>query len=129
MAAPDKTWKIPWHLMLIFLCLSAGILVLGYLFYANQAAHFRREMEAQLNAIANLKVKQIVDGRQAPCLPPESQAGRGPSGSRPFGERRSKVPAGQIQGAAFCQDPTCGEKIALQLAVESGLIKGRENIL
>jgi PAS domain S-box-containing protein len=57
-------WKIPWHLVLIFLLLSAGILVLGYSYYENEAAHFQRETEAQLNAIANLKVKQIVAWRQ-----------------------------------------------------------------
>jgi signal transduction histidine kinase len=58
------SWKIPWKLILIFFLLSAGILVLGYLYYGQQAAHFQRETEAQLNAIANLKVRQIVAWRE-----------------------------------------------------------------
>ena len=55
---------MPWHLVLIFFFLSAGILILGYLYYEHQAAHFHRQMMAQLNAIAELKVKQIVAWRQ-----------------------------------------------------------------
>ncbi len=64
MAPAGKSWKFPWHLVLIFFFLSAGILILGYLYYEHQAAHFHRQMEAQLNAIADLKVKQIVAWRQ-----------------------------------------------------------------
>lgn len=64
MAQPGNSWKIPWHLMLIFLLLSAGILTLGYFYYQYQADHFQREMEAQLHAIADLKVKQITAWRQ-----------------------------------------------------------------
>jgi PAS domain S-box-containing protein len=64
MAPAGKSWKIPWHLVLIFFFLSAGILVLGYLYYDHQAALFHREIKAQLNAIADLKVKQIVAWRR-----------------------------------------------------------------
>src|SRR4030067_112159 len=61
---PDKTWKIPWRLVLIFFLLSVGILAFGYMYYANQASHFRSGIEAQLNAVANLKANQIVNWRQ-----------------------------------------------------------------
>jgi PAS domain S-box-containing protein len=57
-------WKIPWHLVLIFLLLSAGILVLGYVYYESQVAHYQREMKADLNAIADLKAKEIMAWRQ-----------------------------------------------------------------
>jgi hypothetical protein len=60
MEPAGKYWKFPGHLVLIFFFLSAGILILGYLYYEHQAAHFQREMEVKLNAIANLQVKQIL---------------------------------------------------------------------
>ena len=64
MVFTDNSWKILWKLILIFFLLSAGILALGYLYYVQQATHFQREIEAQLNAIADLKVKQIVAWRR-----------------------------------------------------------------
>ena len=36
----------------------------GYWYYEHQQSHFREETEAQLNAVANLKVNQIVAWRQ-----------------------------------------------------------------
>lgn len=62
--AADNSWKILWKLILIFFLLSAGILALGYLYYVDQKARFQREIEAQLNAIADLKVKQITAWRR-----------------------------------------------------------------
>jgi hypothetical protein len=68
MALPHKsfpnTWKTPWHLVLIFSLLSAGILGLGYFYYAYQVALLERAKEAELNAIADLKVNQIMAWRQ-----------------------------------------------------------------
>ena len=64
MAPPSYPWKIPWHLVLIFLLLSAGISVLGYVYYKKEAVHFQRETEADLNAIADLKVQEIMAWRQ-----------------------------------------------------------------
>lgn len=61
--APNSS-KIPWRLLVIFFFLSAGIVALGYLYSDRQGAHFQREMEAQLNAIAAMQVKQIVFWRQ-----------------------------------------------------------------
>jgi len=68
MALPHKsfpiTWKTPYHLVLIFSLLSAGILGLGYFYYAYQVALLERAKEAELNAIADLKVNQITAWRQ-----------------------------------------------------------------
>jgi hypothetical protein len=64
MSPVGKSWKIPWHLMLIFLLLSVGVSALGYVYYERQKAHLQKEVEAQLKAVANLKVKQIVAWRQ-----------------------------------------------------------------
>ncbi|RJR40180.1 MAG: hypothetical protein C4567_11015 [Deltaproteobacteria bacterium] len=61
---PNNPWRIPWHLLLIFALLSGGILGVGYWYYEHQQDHFREEMEAQLNAVANLKVNQITSWRQ-----------------------------------------------------------------
>ncbi|MFA5111073.1 MAG: PAS domain S-box protein, partial [Desulfobaccales bacterium] len=64
MASIGNYWKIPWHLVLIFVFLSTGTLVLGYLYYEKQTVHLQREMEGKIKAIANLKVKEIVAWRQ-----------------------------------------------------------------
>jgi signal transduction histidine kinase len=59
-----NNWRFPWHLLFIFALLAEGILGVGFWYYGHQKAHFQREMEAQLSAIANLKVNQIVAWRQ-----------------------------------------------------------------
>ena len=68
MAIPHKsfsnTWKTPWHLVLIFSLLSAGILGLGYFYYTYQVALLERAKETELNTIADLKVNQIMAWRQ-----------------------------------------------------------------
>ena len=61
---PSKTWRIPWHLLLIFSLLAAGILSLGYFFYRYQVTFFQNITAAELNAIADLKVKQIMTWRR-----------------------------------------------------------------
>ena len=60
---PDKSWRIPWHLVLIFSLLSGGILTVGYFYHKYQEAFFQREKEAELNTIADLKIKQILTWR------------------------------------------------------------------
>jgi PAS domain S-box-containing protein len=60
MEPAGKPWRFPRHLVLIFFFFSVGILILGYVYYEHQAAHFQREMEVKLNAIANLQVQQIA---------------------------------------------------------------------
>lgn len=59
-----KTWRIPWHLLLIFSLLAAGILSLGYFFYKYQVTFYQDVAAAELNAIADLKVKQITTWRR-----------------------------------------------------------------
>ena len=59
-----NTWRIPWHLLLIFSLLAVGILGLGYFFYQYQVTFFQNITAAELNAIADLKVKQITTWRQ-----------------------------------------------------------------
>ena len=56
--------KIPWHLILIISLLSIGILGLGYFYYDYQRAFFRQKKLNELGAIADLKIKQIVDWRR-----------------------------------------------------------------
>jgi len=58
------TYKFPLHLVIIFLLLSIGICVSGYLFYEKQKQHFKKEIQNELSAIADLKVKQIVAWRE-----------------------------------------------------------------
>lgn len=64
MSPIGNSWKIPWRLVLIFFFFTAGFWAAGYLYYERQETRLYREMEAQLKAIANLKVKQIVAWRQ-----------------------------------------------------------------
>ena len=59
-----KTWRIPRHLLLIFSLLAAGILGLGYFFYEYQVTFFQNISAADLNAIADQKVKQIMAWRR-----------------------------------------------------------------
>jgi PAS domain S-box-containing protein len=58
-----KTWRIPWHLLVIFSLLAAGILGLGYFFYRYQIGFYQNLKAADLNVIADLKVKQITNWR------------------------------------------------------------------
>jgi PAS domain S-box-containing protein len=64
MGQPVQPRKIPWHLILIFSLLSLGIVGTGYVHYEYQRAYFKQEKVKELTAIANLKIKQIVDWRK-----------------------------------------------------------------
>jgi PAS domain S-box-containing protein len=59
-----NTWRTPWHLLLIFFLLATGILSLGYFFYEYQTTFFQNISAAELNSIADLKVKQIITWRR-----------------------------------------------------------------
>jgi PAS domain S-box-containing protein len=59
-----NTWRIPWHLVIIFSFLAAGILGLGYYFYAYQVTILQNAKAEELSSIADLKVKQVVTWRQ-----------------------------------------------------------------
>jgi signal transduction histidine kinase len=63
MASPVRPRKIPWHLILIFLLLSLGILGTGYFFYDYQLSSLKQEKLNELKAIADLKVTQNVEWR------------------------------------------------------------------
>ena len=54
----------PWHLILIFLALTAGIAGAGFAYYRMQRTHFVRETQVELTAIADLKVTQIANWRR-----------------------------------------------------------------
>ncbi len=60
----QNTWRIPWHLVIIFSFLAAGILGLGYYFYAYQVTILQSAKGEELSSIAELKVKQIFSWRQ-----------------------------------------------------------------
>ena len=59
-----NTWRIPWHLVIIFSFLAVGILGLGYYFYEYQVTILQSVKAEELASIADLKVKQIVTWRQ-----------------------------------------------------------------
>ena len=59
---PTQDWndKRPaWILMLIFVILSAGIVLVGVINYQNKEKHFKKEMAYKLAAIADLKAGEI----------------------------------------------------------------------
>ena len=64
MAPPLPPKRIPWHLILIFLLLSLGILGSGYFYYDYQRAYLKQAKLNELTAIADLKINQIVDWRK-----------------------------------------------------------------
>lgn len=64
MSAKDDSWKFPWYLIVIFLILSIGISITGYLYYKNQEAYIKKEKQQELSAIIALKIEQIISWRQ-----------------------------------------------------------------
>jgi signal transduction histidine kinase len=64
MAPSLRPKRIPWHLLLIFLLLSLGILGTGYFYYDYERAYFKQEKVNELTAIADLKTNQISDWRK-----------------------------------------------------------------
>jgi PAS domain S-box-containing protein len=59
-----KFLKIPWHLVFIFFLLSVAFIAAGYFYYQYQVAYITKQKEAELAAIVDLKVNQIVAWRQ-----------------------------------------------------------------
>jgi PAS domain S-box-containing protein len=59
-----KPRSIPYHLIIIFVILAAGIGVSGYLYYEKQKGIIKKEKQDDLSAIADLKVSQIVNWRK-----------------------------------------------------------------
>ncbi len=60
----NNFWRIPWHWLLIFVFSCGGIIWVGYWYYEQQTAIFLKEEEAELSAIADLKVKTISYWRE-----------------------------------------------------------------
>lgn len=56
--------KIYWLLILVFLLFSMAICMAGYLFYENQKKSHKQKEWDQLGAIADLKVRQIINWRK-----------------------------------------------------------------
>ena len=55
--------RIPWYLVLVFIALAVGITLTGYLLYSNQSRNALAAQRQELNAVAELKVSEIVRWR------------------------------------------------------------------
>lgn len=55
--------RLQFVLVLVFVCLAAGIMTVGYLSYRAYAAQYRTQAESQLSAIADLKVAELAQWR------------------------------------------------------------------
>ena len=64
MSHRDDFSKIPLYVIIIFLFLSIGILISGYLYYKNQENYIKKEKQQELSAIIALKIDQIISWRQ-----------------------------------------------------------------
>ncbi len=64
MAVQTQSKGIYWYLVLLFLLLSVAIGTAGYSFYQNQKGSLRQKEWDQLSAIADSKVKEIVNWRK-----------------------------------------------------------------
>lgn len=51
-------------LLIIFLTITAGVVILGFIYFRNFEEHFQKELENQLTAIADLKVGEITQWRK-----------------------------------------------------------------
>lgn len=54
---------IPWPLIILFLALSAGEFVVGFLYYRHQRTHMFNDSKQELSAFANLKVRTLTQWR------------------------------------------------------------------
>jgi PAS domain S-box-containing protein len=59
-----KKTATPWPLIVLFLIISASAGITGYIYYKSLEKHLQTDTIAQLSAIADLKVRQIVQWRQ-----------------------------------------------------------------
>jgi PAS domain S-box-containing protein len=64
MSDENNLSKIPLFFFIIFIILSIGILISGYLYYKNQEDYIKREKQQELAAIIALKIDQIISWRQ-----------------------------------------------------------------
>lgn len=80
-----KSGKSPWHLIVIFLILSIAIWTGGFFYYRHEKERITQNLQQELTAIADLKVKQITDWRN------ERMAGAEAIYSNPFMVRSVKL--------------------------------------
>jgi signal transduction histidine kinase len=52
--------KLPFNLVVIFLVLIVGIMITGYLYYAQQKKQLKKEVGKNISSIAELKTREIV---------------------------------------------------------------------
>ena len=60
----EKRVSVPLVPMLLVLCLSFGIALAGWFFYASEETALRASAEENLSSIAGLKIKQLMDWRR-----------------------------------------------------------------
>ncbi|MGB7622957.1 MAG: hypothetical protein WBN92_11465, partial [Terriglobia bacterium] len=59
--SPNPT---PWNLFLIFLALVIGLSATGYIYYSHQREDIRKNAIDRLEAIADLKMREIFNWRE-----------------------------------------------------------------
>jgi len=60
----EQVTRTEYILLLVFLLLAAGIVTVGYLYHLNYERRYRNGVESQLSAIAELKVRDVVQYRK-----------------------------------------------------------------
>ncbi|MBA4312283.1 MAG: hypothetical protein C0417_06605 [Chlorobiaceae bacterium] len=61
----DTANNIPWNLIVVFLLLSVGIIISGFIYYRYEKNRLIADNNQDISALAELKVKQISDWRRA----------------------------------------------------------------
>ncbi|MBI5905213.1 MAG: response regulator [Deltaproteobacteria bacterium] len=60
----EQVTRTEYALLLVFLLLGSGIVTLGYLYHLNHERRYLAEVKSQLSAIADLKVRDVVQYRK-----------------------------------------------------------------
>src|SRR3989304_4630368 len=64
MVPQTRSRRVPWHLVVIFFLLAAGIVALGWLYYVTSLRAVKQSTQNDLLSTADLKVQQIVNWRR-----------------------------------------------------------------
>ncbi len=64
MSARTASRRLPTAIVSLFLVLSAGIAVTGYMYYREQGAEFSEHVGNELAAIADMKARSVADWRR-----------------------------------------------------------------
>jgi hypothetical protein len=64
MGSRTNSPRFPWHLLVVFTLLAAGIVAVGYFYYHGYEQYHCAVVEHQLLAIAELKTDELVDWRR-----------------------------------------------------------------